>query len=117
MKRLAILALLLVLMPATAKAQGLVYSFPQINASQTALSFAAEPGPGSGLLGDGRRDHRYAGMYTGFGIAALLIIGNLSYCRDPDSGCDSGRVLTRAPVVLVFLGGVGALVGRMFPKG
>jgi hypothetical protein len=118
MKWLTILAMLLVGAPPSAGAQGprVSVSFPSIRSSEMAARFATEVRPASGLLGDGSKDHRYAGMYTGLGIGALLIIVNLSYCGDLNSNCDSGRVLTRAPVALVFLGGIGALIGRAFPR-
>ena len=73
--------------------------------------------PHSGLLGDGSKDHRYAGMYVGLGIGIVLIIANVAHCNNRDTGCESEKTLARAPVVLVLLGGVGAIIGKALPKG
>jgi hypothetical protein len=92
------------------------YTFTSIRSSPAAMIFAGESRPEPGLLGDGSKDHRYAGMYVGLGLGAVLVVANLAYCRDTDTGCDSGKVVTRAPIALIFLGGIGALIGRAFPK-
>lgn len=81
-----------------------------------ALEAAGSVRAHGGLLGDGSRDHRYAGMYSGMALSGLFLIASLSICSDPDTSCDSGRAITAFPVALVFLGGVGALIGSAFPK-
>jgi hypothetical protein len=112
------LALLLASASTNLEAQGArgSYAFSTIKSSPAAMIFTGDSRPETGLLGDGSKDHRYTGMYVGLGLGAVLVVLNLAHCDNSDTGCDSGRTISRAPVALVFLGGLGALIGRAFRK-
>ncbi len=114
--RLIAIASVAILCASPVQAQQAKLGFSRLSESPVIADFPGLLASKAGLLGDGSRDHRYAGMYVGLALGGALIALNLIYCGDPDSSCDSGRVITRSPVALVFLGGVGALIGRLFPK-
>jgi hypothetical protein len=118
MKLLLIPFFLTATIPTSLTAQGSAppYAFETIKSSSSAIHFRHPKPVSAGLLGDGSRDHRYTGMYAGLGLGALLVVLNLAACDNSDMGCDSGKTISRAPVALVLLGGVGALIGRAFPK-
>jgi hypothetical protein len=114
--RFGLLVVAMLIAPASLLAQRLAPEFASLRDMPAIESMSPSSPAPEGLLGDGSRDHRYAGMYAGLGVGMLMVAMSLAMCSDPDSGCDSGKVVPRIPVVLVFMGGVGALIGRAFPK-
>jgi hypothetical protein len=69
-----------------------------------------------GILGDGSRDHRYAGFWTGLAVGTGLTLLGAAYCSDSDTGCRPGQPWKGAIIAIPVLAGTGALIGTMFPK-
>lgn len=72
---------------------------------------------GPRFLGNGSNDHRYTGFYIGSGLAAASVLFSVLWCSDADNACSASRPILLAPVAIAILGGSGALIGGLFPKG
>lgn len=101
----------------SASAQGPRVAFPEpMSQSFRQSAPVGAHGAAAGIIGSGAKDYRYTGMYVGLGTFAALNIVGLAICSGQEGGCDyEGGVLGFVGGVLLS-GGVGALVGSLFPK-
>lgn len=78
---------------------------------------ASNAGIPAGILGDGSRDHRYAGLWTGVGLAVgLVALAVVSVCETENSRCSVGNLAKATAITVPVLGIIGALIGSAIPK-
>jgi hypothetical protein len=82
----------------------------------SALSTERAREPLGGLLGPDDLDHRYPGFFVGAGLGLIFTAVNFVWCADPDTACDSGRVLPMGVLMTGVLGLSGAVIGGFLPK-
>jgi len=70
----------------------------------------------TGILGSGAKDHRYTGMWVGLGTWGLLTGLSLIMCQGGEGGCNTDNLGFKLVGSAALLGGVGAMIGRAFPK-
>jgi hypothetical protein len=71
----------------------------------------------AGIIGDGSRDHRYAGLWTGVGLAVgLVVFSAVTFCGTEDSACSVGNLAKATVLTIPLLGITGALIGSAIPK-
>jgi hypothetical protein len=71
----------------------------------------------AGIIGDGSRDHRYAGLWTGVGLGVgLVALAVVSACETEDSRCSVGNLAKATVITVPVLGIIGALIGSAIPK-
>lgn len=68
----------------------------------------------AGIIGSGASDYRYTGMYVGLGFFATLSGLGYLMCSGMEEGCGFNGWALAGGVAL--FGGVGAMIGRAFPK-
>lgn len=69
-----------------------------------------------GIIGSGAKDHRYTGLYVGLGTAVLGGVIGIVSCTNQDASCDVQKHVLGTIAAAAILGGVGAMIGRAFPK-
>jgi hypothetical protein len=72
--------------------------------------------PLGGLLGRGDLDYRYTGFFVGTGLGLGLAALTFIVCADTDSGCDTGRAVPLAVLMVGVTGLSGAVIGGFVPK-
>jgi hypothetical protein len=69
----------------------------------------------TGILGSGAKDHRYTGMWVGLGTWGLLTGLGVIMCQGRGE-CNPHNLGLKLVGSAALLGGVGAMIGRAFPK-
>jgi hypothetical protein len=101
----------------SASAQGPRVSFPEpVSQAFRQSAPVGSLGAAAGIIGSSTKDYRYTGMYVGLGTFAALNILGFAICSGQEGGCHYESGVLGFVGGALLSGGVGALVGSLFPK-